>query len=133
MAYPQPAVADLDADGKPEVIGDIGVVNGEDGSTVATLTGITNSWRTPVAADLDQDGKQEIILGNRVFSATGALLWSNAGTGAGNFSAVADVDGDPGGEVFFVSGSQLFFARRRRLPHPHHHHPRLQPRPALGG
>jgi hypothetical protein len=108
MSYPQPTVADLDADGKPEVIGDIGVVNGEDGSTVATLTGITNSWRTPIAADLDQDGKQEIILGNRVFSATGALLWSNSGTGAGNFSAVADVDGDPGGEVFFVSGSQLF-------------------------
>lgn len=108
MAYPQPTVADLDNDGIPEVIGDVGVVNGEDGSTVATLSGITNSWRTPVAADLDQDGNQEIILGNKVFSATGTTVWSNSGSGSGNFSAVVDVDGDPEAEVFFVSGGTAY-------------------------
>lgn len=108
MAYPQPTVADLDADGKPEVIGDVGVVNGEDGSTVATLTGISNSWRTPVAADIDLDGTQEIILGNKVFSHTGALEWSNGGTGAGNFNAVANLDSDAEAEVIFVSGSTAY-------------------------
>lgn len=108
MSYPQPTVADLDNDGMPEVIGDVGVVNGEDGSTVATLSGMTNSWRTPVAADLDQDGEQEIILANRVFSATGTSLWTNAGTGSGNFAAVVDVDGDPEGEVFFVSNQSAY-------------------------
>ncbi len=108
MAYPQPTVADLDNDGMPEVIGDVGVVNGEDGSTVATLGGLTNSWRTPVAADLDQDGTQEIILANRVFDENGNVEWSNAGTGSGNFSAVVQADSDDGGEVFFASGSTVY-------------------------
>ncbi len=108
MSYPQPTVADLDNDGMPEVIGDVGVVNGEDGSTVATLSGITNSWRTPVAADLDQDGDQEIILGNKVFDANGSTVWSNSGNGSGNFSAVVDADGDPEAEVFFVSNQTAY-------------------------
>lgn len=108
MAYPQPTVADLDADGYPEVIGDVGLVNGEDGSKIAELSGITNSWRTPIAADLDQDGTQEIILGNVVYDDKGKKLWTNGGTGAGNFAAVGDVDGDPGGEVIFVSGSTAY-------------------------
>ena len=108
MAYPQPAVADLDADGKPEVIGDVGIVNGEDGSTVASLSGLNNSWRTPVAADIDLDGDQEVILANGVFGPTGSLEWSNGGSGSGNFAAVADIDSDPEGEVFFVSGSVLY-------------------------
>ena len=107
-SYPQPTVADLDADGKPEVIGDIAVVNGENGNTVATLTGITNSWKTPIAADIDQDGTQEIILGNKVFSHTGATEWTNAGSGAGNFGAVANIDSDREAEVFFVSGSTMY-------------------------
>jgi hypothetical protein len=108
MAYPQPTVADLDGDGLPEVIADVAVVNGEDGSTVAELAGVTNSWRTPIAADLDQDGDQEIILGNVVYDHTGKKKWSNSGTGDGNFAAVADVDGDAGGEVIFVSGSVAY-------------------------
>lgn len=108
QAYPQPTVADLDNDGDVEVIGDVGVVDGATGSTIATLSGITNSWRTPVAADLDQDGLQEIILGNVVFNAAGTRLWTNSGTGSGNFNAVADVDGDIGGEVFFASSSMMF-------------------------
>lgn len=108
MAYPQPTVADLDGDGLPEVIADVAVVNGEDGSKVAELSGITNSWRTPIAADLDQDGTQEIILGNVVYDHDGNREWTNAGTGAGNFAAVGDVDGDAGGEVIFVSGSVAY-------------------------
>ena len=106
--YPQPTVADLDEDGDVEVIGDIGVVDGATGRTLATLTGITSSWRTPIAADLEQDGKQEIILGNVVYDHTGARKWANSGTGAGDFGAVADVDGDVGGEVLFASGSTLY-------------------------
>lgn len=108
MAYPQPTVCDADGDGVVEVIGDVGVVDGSSGATVGTLSGIANSWRTPVCADLDRDGEQEIILGNKVFHADGSVQWSNAGTGSGNFAAVADVDGDAGGEVFFVSGSTMY-------------------------
>ncbi len=104
-AYPQPTVGDFDGDGDIEVFDDIAVVEGLDGSTVTTLSTST-SWRTAVAADLDQDGDQELIIGNRVFNSDGSAAWNNAGSGAGDFSAVADVDGDPEGEVFFASGNQ---------------------------
>jgi hypothetical protein len=103
--YPQPTVADLDGDGNVEVIVDVGVVDGRTGATIATLNGVTNSWRTPVAADLDADGDQEILLGNQVFDMHGNIQWTNPGTGWGNFAAVADIDGDIGGESMFVSGS----------------------------
>jgi hypothetical protein len=105
--YPQPAVADLDADGDVEIVMDIAVVAGLNGATIATLGGIATSWRTPVLADIDADGTQEILLGERVFSHTGALEWASTSTGWGDFAAVADVDGDVGGEVFFVTGNQM--------------------------
>ena len=101
--YPQPTVADLDNDGDVEVIYDVAVVNGADGTTVATLANTSTSYRTPIAADLDQDGQQEIILGNAVYDATGRLLWTDGVTGIGDFGAVGDVDGDPEGELFSVT------------------------------
>ncbi len=106
--YPQPAVADLDADGDVEVVFDNAVVAGVDGSTLFSLGGVTTSWRTPVLADIDADGTQEIILGEDVFSHTGALEWSTTSAGSGNFAAVADLDGDVGGEVFFLTGSRMY-------------------------
>ena len=106
-SYPQPAVADLDADGDVEVVYDTEVVEGATGATIATLGGTHNSWRTPVLADIDQDGSQEIILSRNVYDSSGTLLWTASAPGAGSFNAVADVDGDVGGEVFFVSGSQM--------------------------
>ncbi len=108
MMYPQPTIADLDNAGDVAVRGDVGVVDGATGNTIATLTSPSNSWRTPIAADIDQDGEQEIILANNVYDSRGALLWQNAGNGAGNFSAVAEIDGDNGGEVLFASGSMLY-------------------------
>lgn len=108
--FAQPTVADLDGDGRPEVIADSAIVNGEDGSLVAELQGVTPTNRTPVVADLDQDGQQEIILGEHVFDATGALLWTTAAKGMGAFAAVADVDGDIGGELYVVSkGDALLY------------------------
>jgi len=105
--YPQSTVADLDQDGDVEVIFDTRVVRGEDGGAVATLAGVVATCRTPVATDLDADGTLEIILGENVYSHTGALEWSSTTTGAANFAAVADIDGDDRGEVFFVTGNQL--------------------------
>ena len=106
--YPQPAVADLDADGDVEVVFDRAVLAGVDGSTLFLLSGISTSWRTPVLADIDADGTQEIILGEKVFDHTGAVEWGISSAGSGNFAAVADVDGDVGGEVFFLTGSKMY-------------------------
>jgi len=107
-SYAQPAVADLDADGEVEVIMDTAVLRGVDGSTAFTLSGLASCWRTPVAADIDADGTQEIILGENVYSHTGSLEWSSPASGQGNFAAVADIDGDAGGEVFFVTGTKMY-------------------------
>ena len=105
--YPQPTVADLDADGLPEVIADRAILNGEDGTTVATIGAVNNTWRTPIAADIDLDGTQEVILGDLVSSHTGDDEWRGLGRGDGNFAAVANIDADPEAEVFFVSGDTL--------------------------
>ena len=105
--YPQPAVADLEGDGDVEVVMDIALVEGSSGAMIANLSGVSTSWRTPIIADIDDDGTSEIIVGEKVFSHTGQLEWSSNSHGSGNFAAVADFDGDSGGEVFFVTGSAL--------------------------
>ena len=105
--YPQPTVGDLDGDGDVEVVFDIAVVEGSNGSTVTTLPGVTSSWRAPVIADVDDDGQQEILLGEHAYSPSGAIEFSVTRVGDSTFSAVADIDGDPGGESFWVTGSQM--------------------------
>lgn len=107
-SYPQPTIADLDEDGTVEVIFDSAIINGADGSIRTNLNWIDTSWRTPVVADLDLDGSAEIILGNSVFNGSGTLLWTNPSSDIGNFAAVANIDGDREGEVFFASGSQIY-------------------------
>lgn len=105
--YPQPVVADLDGDGDVEIVMDVAVVEGSGGATVATLAGITSSWRAPVTADVDADGTQEILLGEIAYDHRGAREWSVSRSGDSTFQAVADIDGDAGGETFWVTGSQL--------------------------
>ncbi len=105
--YPQPAVADLDGDGDVEIVFDIAVVDGTSGATVATLTGVSASWRAPVLADLDADGTLEILLGEDTYSHTGTPERSVSLSGDSVFAAVADIDGDIGGESFWVTGSVL--------------------------
>lgn len=48
-------------------------------------------------ADVDRDGLQEVVVGNALYDADGATLWSN-GLEDG-YPAVADFDGDPEGEI----------------------------------
>lgn len=105
--YPQPTVGDLDGDGDVEVVFDIAVVEGATGATVTTLNGISSSWRAPVIADVDDDGQQEILLAEHAFSPTGTIEFSVSRVGDSTFSAVADIDGDPGGESFWVTGNQM--------------------------
>lgn len=106
--YPQPTVADLEGDGDVEVIFDIAIVEGLNGSTVTTLGGLTSSWRAPVVADVDNDGVQEILLGEHCYSPTGTIEFSVPRMGDSVFAAVADIDGDAGGESFWVTGSSMY-------------------------
>ncbi|MFN7146522.1 MAG: FG-GAP repeat domain-containing protein, partial [Myxococcota bacterium] len=109
VGYPQAIVADLDADGMPEVIGDQLILNGEDGSLVANIAGAAGlPYRIPAAGDIDLDGEQEVIIGNQVVGPTGTVEWSSTMNGSyGHWSAILDTDGDPYAEIIMIANGQL--------------------------
>ncbi|MFZ5476140.1 MAG: hypothetical protein ACOZNI_05140 [Myxococcota bacterium] len=107
-SYPQATVADLDADGSPEVVADAVILNGEDGSTVASVSLGSIPYRLPAVGDIDLDGEQEVIVGNQVVGPTGTREWSSSITGTyGHWAAILDADGDPEAEVAMVGGGQF--------------------------
>lgn len=105
--YASPAVADLDKDGKPEVIWgsyDAVALNGENG---------TEQWRDPnsgnnnrvwpgvVVADLTGNGSLEVVVGRggdevTVYNSAGGVLWTRNPFGGGEVRtlAVADLEND---------------------------------------
>ena len=130
------ALADLDHDGKPEIIAvtqDYRVVVYRNNGTkwwvsapVASSDGYA-PWGGPAVADLDGDGTPEILFGRSVFSSTGVLKWKASGsyvgstvTGAARFSfpIVADLDGTGqqnvilGGSVYTSTGALVWQAPR---------------------
>jgi len=113
LLYPVPTVGDLNADGLPEIIADMAVVRGADGSTVARLdVDRTGPWRAPVVTDLDGDGRQEILLANQVFDASGASLFTvpTAPDTLASFAAIVQADDDPYAEIAWAAGPELILA-----------------------
>ncbi|ABK19347.1 FG-GAP-like repeat-containing protein [Syntrophobacter fumaroxidans] len=88
--YSSPAVADLDGDGKMEVLGaaySLFVLNGEDGSQKFSVTAGSGGrvWPGVVVADIDRDGKPEIVLAQgggyvTVLDHAGKTVWSRQPT-----------------------------------------------------
>lgn len=114
-----PAVADLDGDGKPEIVAAGG------GSNLVCLsnTGALRwrvkldgevDWSAPVIADVDGDGSAEIAVGMsngfiHCVSAAGAMLWKvKLGGMASHFVAAADVNGDKKKELIAAADRTLF-------------------------
>lgn len=107
--YASPAVADLDKDGKPEVLWanhDLFAINGEDGTVQWSADGSARSWPGIVVADLTGDGTLEVVVGRgsnqvTVYSNTGAVLWTRNPFSGGEVRtlAVDDLDGDGSLEV----------------------------------
>lgn len=112
--YNFPSIADMDADGTPEVTIGNAILNGEDG----TIQGQGNKGKgaapyggtgsggyygtLSVPADLDGDGKMELVTGNAAYKPNGSIKWSN--NGPDGLIAVADFDLDGQGEVVMTSG-----------------------------
>ena len=106
-AHPYPLIADLNADGSPEVVVG-GVALSSTGKVLFDkgMIGVNSSWSIPTVADLNEDGKMEIIGGNIVLDHTGKQVWKNAAAPDG-FTAVADLDKDGWAEVISVSGGYV--------------------------
>lgn len=107
--YASPAVADLDGDGKPEVVWasyDLYALNGESGSVQWTAANGYRAWPGVVVTDLTGDGSLEVVVGRgndqlTVYSSAGGEIWTRNPFGAGEIRtlSVDDLDGDGKQEI----------------------------------
>jgi hypothetical protein len=115
-----PSLADLDADGKPEVIQGRVVLNGADGTLKWKGEGSigTNGFMGPVSvvSDPDLDGQLNVLAGNTMYAADGSIVWTYEFSDKSNqdlcqggdnwpctgFTAVGNFDADPQGEIVIV-------------------------------
>ncbi|MEA1965836.1 MAG: C25 family cysteine peptidase, partial [Euryarchaeota archaeon] len=112
-----PAVADIDSDGKQEII-----VSNEDtirafegnGDHIWTYTGITDAKNTPTIRDVDDDGEQEVVVethNSKLYildAASGDYEWDyTADDIIVSPPIVADIDGDGKQEIVFGDGYYL--------------------------
>lgn len=113
--YSSPAVADLDQDGSPEVIGaaySLFILNGSDGMKKYPAIDPPGgrAWPGAVVADLEPDGDLEIVTAHgegyvNVFDHQGRLVWSRQPTPARELRSLAayDLDGDGDLEILVAS------------------------------
>lgn len=100
IACRMPSIADLDADGAPEVIVEGTILDGKTGAVKKTVTSLGG---LVVVADLDQDGKLDLVYARGALRADGTTL---ADTGlAGSHAAVGDLDADGKPEVVAINAS----------------------------
>jgi hypothetical protein len=119
----QPAIADLDKNGMPEIVIGRVVLDGATGNVVWKGTGHVgvNSFFGPIstAADLNLDNKLEVIAGGTLYDWQGNILWQidygNDGSGCkkdklpcDGFNAVGDFDTDDFGEVVIVRSGVIY-------------------------
>ena len=110
--YGSPAVADLDKDGKPDVVWgsyDVVAVNGQDGSLKWRAESSNRVWGGVSVADLTGDGSLEVIAGRSgdsltVYNATGGTLWTRNPFGAGELRTQAVVDLETDGKLEIIVG-----------------------------
>lgn len=88
-----PAVGDIDNDGKPEIV----VMDDTHRLMAFSNTGVWmwtssfiipfNAWKSITIADIDEDGTPEIIVGDYVFNNDGTLKWSGGNSNSmGSFT-----------------------------------------------
>jgi hypothetical protein len=107
LIYSYPTIADLEGDGRAEVIVGRGIWR-HDGSFVgAGAYGWGGSYAISVAADLDGDGLQEVVVGNAAYTPDGSTKWYNPSVPDG-WVAIGDFDADGQGEVASVGAGGVY-------------------------
>ncbi len=105
-----PAIADLDGDGNPEIICGAAIVSNT-GATLGTgRAGIgnvagNNVGTTSFAYDIDNDGVQEVVVGNALYKRNGTAIWSNGQSDG--YPAVGNFDSDDKGEIVVTVGGKI--------------------------
>ena len=104
----EPAVADIDDDGLPEILvskNSSEIICFEHDGALKWISSATVGRLAIAVADLDQDGTPEIIAGRTVFNNDGTVRWTGT-SGSSYASVVADLDLDGKPEV--VTGSAAY-------------------------
>jgi hypothetical protein len=109
------AIADLDADGSPEILAPEQVLRA-DGSVLWASDGPATANSLPVAADLDGDGLLEVLFGRSVYTLAGDTLELSfelelpaaAGKNTG-VAAIANFDDDPEPEIYVHATNHRVF------------------------
>ncbi|HLT38556.1 MAG TPA: hypothetical protein VK034_19850 [Enhygromyxa sp.] len=101
------AIADLDADGSPEILAPEHVLSA-DGELLWAPPSPPLSNSAPIAADLDLDGRLEVLFGASIYSADGQLLFDlqlPGGQKNSGMAAIANFDNDPFPEIYIQSNN----------------------------
>src|SRR5437016_2257343 len=120
--YSSPAVADLDGDGKQDVIWgsyEVVALNGADGSLKWRAPSSNRVWPGIAVADLTGNGTLEVIVGRNsdqltVYDRFGGVVWTRNPFGGGDelrSLAVADLDKD--GQLEIITGQAAGVASRQ--------------------
>ena len=101
-------IADIDGDGKPEIIYGSTVFNGDGTIKWNYFYGQDFYYIGVVGdmsaiADLDLDGKQEIVARNLAFNADGTIKWWNSGIPNGGLDFIANFNDDPYPEILYAT------------------------------
>ena len=109
-----PSIADMNADGSPEIIAGRVILNADGttrgvgqhgrGSYGISSFGSFSVSESAVSAvtDLDLDGQQEVIVGNARYDIDGNTIWHDPSQQDAMIS-IANLDSDPEGEVIAIS------------------------------
>ncbi len=97
------SIADLNGDGKVEVILGNTVIRGSDGLVLCRGKNYTRPLSA--VADINSDGKLEILVGHEAYTHNCRLLWRNRGYDG--YIAVVDFDKDKRPEIVVIGSSRL--------------------------